>query len=92
MKYPFLVKRLACKVVAGKMSPDALDILQPANLHTDMIPEVRFSSNSHAYIFHVLVMVIILFCFFIFIFSLLNFFYYLDGRGIRTPEAGIFTG
>ncbi|CAA7395350.1 unnamed protein product [Spirodela intermedia] len=41
LKYPFLVKRLACMVVAGTVSADTLDILQPASLHPDMLPEME---------------------------------------------------
>ncbi|CAK9177185.1 unnamed protein product [Ilex paraguariensis] len=37
LKYPLLVKRLACMVISGVASADCLDILQPANLSSDMI-------------------------------------------------------
>lgn len=37
LKYPLLVKRLACLVIAGVTSSDCLDILQPATLSSEMI-------------------------------------------------------
>ncbi|KAK7268209.1 hypothetical protein RIF29_20902 [Crotalaria pallida] len=37
LKYPFLVRRLACMVIAGVAKSDSLDILQPANLTPNMI-------------------------------------------------------
>ncbi|XP_078429907.1 SET domain protein 38 isoform X2 [Wolffia australiana] len=41
LKYPFLVKRLACMVITGRVSPDILDILQPSILHQDMISKME---------------------------------------------------
>ncbi|XP_061351925.1 histone-lysine N-methyltransferase ATXR4 [Gastrolobium bilobum] len=41
LKYPFLVKRLACMVVSGVARSDSLDILQPANLTPEMILEME---------------------------------------------------
>lgn len=38
-----MVKRLACMVMCGAVSSDGLDILQPALLHREMLPEVRIS-------------------------------------------------
>ncbi|TKY53226.1 Histone-lysine N-methyltransferase ATXR4 [Spatholobus suberectus] len=37
LKYPFLVKRLACMVISGDARSDTLDILQPANLTPEMV-------------------------------------------------------
>ncbi|KAF5201702.1 histone-lysine N-methyltransferase ATXR4-like [Thalictrum thalictroides] len=37
LKYPLLVKRLACMVASGAASAECLDILQPARLSTEMI-------------------------------------------------------
>lgn len=42
LKYPLLVKRLACMVISGAISSDLLDILQPSRLSTDMVLEVRY--------------------------------------------------
>lgn len=41
LKYPLLVKRLACMVMSGAASAQLLDILQPTNLSPEMISEVR---------------------------------------------------
>ncbi|KAF9592881.1 hypothetical protein IFM89_018461 [Coptis chinensis] len=41
LKYPLLVKRLACMVVSGAASAQCLDILQPARLLTQMILEME---------------------------------------------------
>ncbi|XP_057428185.1 histone-lysine N-methyltransferase ATXR4 [Lotus japonicus] len=41
LKYPFMVKRLACMVVSGVSKSDSLDILQPANLTPEMILEME---------------------------------------------------
>lgn len=41
LKYPLLVKRLACMVISGFAAADSLDILQPATLSPLMISEVR---------------------------------------------------
>ncbi|XP_010058422.2 histone-lysine N-methyltransferase ATXR4 isoform X1 [Eucalyptus grandis] len=41
LKYPFLVKRLACMVISGATSSDCLDILQPAYLSPEMISEME---------------------------------------------------
>ncbi|XP_058073810.1 histone-lysine N-methyltransferase ATXR4 isoform X2 [Magnolia sinica] len=41
LKYPFLVKRLACMIISGAASVDFLDILQPANLFPEMILEME---------------------------------------------------
>ncbi|CAL0317068.1 unnamed protein product [Lupinus luteus] len=41
LKYPFMVKRLACMVISGVSKSDSLDILQPANLTSDMILEME---------------------------------------------------
>lgn len=40
MKYPLLVKRLACMVISGFAAADSLDILQPATLSPLMISEM----------------------------------------------------
>nr|GMC95478.1 histone-lysine N-methyltransferase ATXR4 isoform X1 [Ipomoea batatas] len=37
LKYPLLVKRLACMIISGVTSADALDILQPTTLTSSMI-------------------------------------------------------
>jgi hypothetical protein len=42
LKYPYMVKRLACMVISGAVGADCLDILQPARLHQGMIFEVAF--------------------------------------------------
>ncbi|KAK6945411.1 SET domain [Dillenia turbinata] len=39
LKYPHLVKRLACMVISGVASADCLDILQPASLSSEMLYE-----------------------------------------------------
>ncbi|CAN1133826.1 Histone-lysine N-methyltransferase ATXR4 [Linum perenne] len=36
LKYPQMVKRLACKVISGAASAESLDILQPASISTEM--------------------------------------------------------
>ncbi|CAK8570920.1 unnamed protein product [Lathyrus sativus] len=41
LKYPFLVKRLACMIISGVSRSDSLDILQPANLTPEMILEME---------------------------------------------------
>ncbi|XP_072977378.1 histone-lysine N-methyltransferase ATXR4 [Typha angustifolia] len=41
MKYPFMVKRLACMVISGAVSADCLDILQPANLPQGTFAEME---------------------------------------------------
>ncbi|XP_039116638.1 histone-lysine N-methyltransferase ATXR4 isoform X1 [Dioscorea cayenensis subsp. rotundata] len=41
LKYPFMVKRLACMVISGGASVDCLDILQPAYLHPQTILEME---------------------------------------------------
>ncbi|KAI9090652.1 hypothetical protein K1719_028505 [Acacia pycnantha] len=41
LKYPFLVKRLACLITSGVASIDSLDILQPASLTPEMILELE---------------------------------------------------
>ncbi|XP_028777646.1 histone-lysine N-methyltransferase ATXR4 isoform X2 [Neltuma alba] len=41
LKYPFLVKRLACMIISGVASVDSLDILQPASLTPEMIFELE---------------------------------------------------
>ncbi|XP_054806115.1 histone-lysine N-methyltransferase ATXR4 isoform X2 [Prosopis cineraria] len=41
LKYPFLVKRLACMIISGVASIDSLDILQPASLTPEMILELE---------------------------------------------------
>ncbi|XP_027366807.1 histone-lysine N-methyltransferase ATXR4 [Abrus precatorius] len=41
LKYPFLVKRLACMVISGDAKSDSLDILQPANLMPEMVLEME---------------------------------------------------
>ncbi|CAH9125104.1 unnamed protein product [Cuscuta epithymum] len=38
LKYPLLVKRLACMIIANVASADILDLLQPATLSSTMIP------------------------------------------------------
>ncbi|KAJ6382343.1 hypothetical protein OIU77_030904 [Salix suchowensis] len=37
LKYPLLVKRLACMVISGAASSESLDILQPSNLSHEMV-------------------------------------------------------
>ncbi|MCE3051155.1 hypothetical protein HAX54_048998 [Datura stramonium] len=37
LKYPLLVKRLACMIISGVATPETLDILQPAMLSSEMI-------------------------------------------------------
>ncbi|RDX87382.1 Histone-lysine N-methyltransferase ATXR4, partial [Mucuna pruriens] len=41
LKYPFLVKRLACMVISRDARSDTLDILQPANLMPEMVLEME---------------------------------------------------
>ncbi|KAJ9181226.1 hypothetical protein P3X46_009378 [Hevea brasiliensis] len=41
LKYPLLVKRLACMVISGAASAESLDILLPASLSRDMILEME---------------------------------------------------
>ncbi|KAK7392761.1 hypothetical protein VNO78_21208 [Psophocarpus tetragonolobus] len=41
LKYPLLVKRLACMVISGDASSDTLDILQPANLIPETVLEME---------------------------------------------------
>ncbi|XP_045811939.1 histone-lysine N-methyltransferase ATXR4 isoform X1 [Trifolium pratense] len=41
LKYPFLVKRLACMIISGVARSDSIDILQPANLTPEMILEME---------------------------------------------------
>ncbi|WJX11333.1 Histone-lysine N-methyltransferase atxr4 [Trifolium repens] len=41
LKYPFLVKRLACMIISGVTRSDCIDILQPANLTPEMILEME---------------------------------------------------
>ncbi|XP_039003445.1 histone-lysine N-methyltransferase ATXR4-like, partial [Hibiscus syriacus] len=41
LKYPFLVKRLACKVISGAAPAGILDILQPASLTPAMISKIE---------------------------------------------------
>ncbi|XP_048320707.2 histone-lysine N-methyltransferase ATXR4 isoform X5 [Ziziphus jujuba] len=41
LKYPLLVKRLACMVISGAASADLLDILQPAILSPEMISKME---------------------------------------------------
>ncbi|XP_030449090.2 histone-lysine N-methyltransferase ATXR4 [Syzygium oleosum] len=41
LKYPLLVKRLACMIISGATSSDCLDILQPAYLSPEMISEME---------------------------------------------------
>ncbi|KAJ0982273.1 hypothetical protein J5N97_010528 [Dioscorea zingiberensis] len=41
LKYPFMVKRVACMVISGGASADCLDILQPAFLHPETIIEME---------------------------------------------------
>ncbi|GAB2278029.1 hypothetical protein Dimus_012728 [Dionaea muscipula] len=41
LKYPLLVKRLACMVIAGAVSADCLDILQPEYLSPESISRVE---------------------------------------------------
>ncbi|KAH9674076.1 Histone-lysine N-methyltransferase ATXR4 [Citrus sinensis] len=37
LKYPLLVKRLACMIISGAESADCIDILQPASLSPELI-------------------------------------------------------
>ncbi|RYR70665.1 hypothetical protein Ahy_A02g004990 isoform C [Arachis hypogaea] len=41
LKYPFMVKRLACMVISGVARSDSVDILQPANLTPQMISRME---------------------------------------------------
>ncbi|KAG8091575.1 hypothetical protein GUJ93_ZPchr0012g19480 [Zizania palustris] len=41
LKYPYMVKRLACMVISGAVSADCLDILQPARLHQGTLTEME---------------------------------------------------
>ncbi|KAJ6698524.1 HISTONE-LYSINE N-METHYLTRANSFERASE SMYD3 [Salix purpurea] len=41
LKYPLLVKRLACMVISGAASAESLDILQPSNLSHEMVLEME---------------------------------------------------
>ncbi|KAB1222428.1 Histone-lysine N-methyltransferase ATXR4 [Morella rubra] len=41
LKYPLLVKRLACMVISGVAAADGLDILQPANLSSIMVSQME---------------------------------------------------
>ncbi|KAJ4750595.1 Histone-lysine N-methyltransferase ATXR4 [Rhynchospora pubera] len=41
LKYPLMVKRLACMVLGGAVSSDCLDILQPTSLHFEMLLEME---------------------------------------------------
>ncbi|KAM7530191.1 hypothetical protein LguiB_033601 [Lonicera macranthoides] len=41
LKYPLVVKRLACMVISGVTSADSVDILQPANLSSEMILQME---------------------------------------------------
>ncbi|OAY43107.2 hypothetical protein MANES_08G040300v8 [Manihot esculenta] len=41
LKYPLVVKRLACLVISGAASAESLDILQPASLSREMILEME---------------------------------------------------
>ncbi|ESW17714.1 hypothetical protein PHAVU_007G262400 [Phaseolus vulgaris] len=41
LKYPFLVKRLACMVISGDARSDTLDILQPTNFTPEMVSEME---------------------------------------------------
>ncbi|CAN4075364.1 unnamed protein product [Withania somnifera] len=45
LKYPLLVKRLACMIISGAASPETLDILQPAMLSSEMILLVILSKR-----------------------------------------------
>ncbi|XXG48468.1 hypothetical protein AAC387_Pa02g2909 [Persea americana] len=41
LKYPFLVKRLACMVISGAATVESLDVLQPANLFPEILSEME---------------------------------------------------
>ncbi|WOK92442.1 histone-lysine N-methyltransferase ATXR4 [Canna indica] len=41
LKYPLMVKRLACMIISGAASVDCLDLLQPASLHPDIVMEME---------------------------------------------------
>ncbi|WCJ34087.1 Histone-lysine N-methyltransferase ATXR4 [Euphorbia peplus] len=41
LKYPLIVKRLACMVMSGAASAESLDILQPASLSSQMILQME---------------------------------------------------
>ncbi|KAG9456408.1 hypothetical protein H6P81_000916 [Aristolochia fimbriata] len=41
LKYPLLVKRLACMVISGALPANQLDILQPEKLTSEMIPAME---------------------------------------------------
>ncbi|KAF8396016.1 hypothetical protein HHK36_017627 [Tetracentron sinense] len=49
LKYPLLVKRLACMVLSGIASSDSLDILQPASLSPGMIVQMEEEFGSLRY-------------------------------------------
>ncbi|KAJ3673831.1 hypothetical protein LUZ60_005823 [Juncus effusus] len=41
LKYPLMVKRLACMVISKSLSSDCLDILQPAFLHQNILQKMK---------------------------------------------------
>ncbi|CAL4924875.1 unnamed protein product [Urochloa decumbens] len=41
LKYPYMVKRLACMVISGAANADCLNILQPARLHQGTLIEME---------------------------------------------------
>uniref|UniRef100_A0A453SK12 SET domain-containing protein n=1 Tax=Aegilops tauschii subsp. strangulata TaxID=200361 RepID=A0A453SK12_AEGTS len=41
LKYPYMVRRLACMVISGDVGADCLDILQPAQLHQGTLIEME---------------------------------------------------
>ncbi|XP_051140669.1 histone-lysine N-methyltransferase ATXR4 isoform X2 [Andrographis paniculata] len=41
LKYPLLVKRLACQVISGSTPSNALDILQPETLSSDKVSKMK---------------------------------------------------
>ncbi|CAN1772651.1 Histone-lysine N-methyltransferase ATXR4 [Linum perenne] len=45
LKYPQMVKRLACKVISGAASAESLDILQPASISAEMALMVSETQN-----------------------------------------------
>ena len=47
LKYPLMVKRLACMILSGAASVDCLDILQPASLHPETLLEVGITLSSY---------------------------------------------
>lgn len=45
LKYPYVVKRMACMVISGATPSDSLDILQPASLYPEQILQMEEEFN-----------------------------------------------